>query len=93
MTTSWTLAMGRDDFVQTALVYAPMPDLSDGEVRLRADRIGLSANDVTHAVLGQPLRYRQFFAPEARPALRAVRFLRQQCCQLSKRLYHSHHSV
>jgi hypothetical protein len=29
MTTSWTLAMGRDDFARTALVYAP-PDLSDG---------------------------------------------------------------
>ena len=26
MTTSWTLAMGRDDFARTALVYAPMPD-------------------------------------------------------------------
>ena len=55
MTTSWTLAMGRDDFARTALVCAPMPDLSDGEVRLRADRVGLSANNVTHAVLGQPL--------------------------------------
>ena len=82
MTTSWTLAMGRDDFARTALVYAPMPDLSDGEVRLRVDRVGLSANNVTHAVLGQPLRYWQFFPPEPRPALRAVRFLRQQCCQL-----------
>jgi hypothetical protein len=61
MTTSWTLAMGRDDFVRTALVYAPMPDLSDGEVRLRVDRVGLSANNVTYAVLGQPLRYWQFF--------------------------------
>ena len=82
MTTSWTLAMGRDDFARTALVYAPMPDLSDGEVRLRVDRVGLSANNVTYAVLGQLLRYWQFFPPEPRPALRAVRFLRQQCCQL-----------
>ena len=79
MTTSWTLAMGRDDFARTALVCAPMPDLSDGEVRLRVDRVGLSANNV---VLGQPVRYWQFFPPEPRPALRAVRFLRQQCCQL-----------
>ena len=56
MTTSWTLAMGRDDFARTALVDAPMPDLSDGEVRLRVDRVGLSANNVTYAVLGQPFR-------------------------------------
>ncbi len=57
MTTSWTPAMGRDDFARTALVYASMPDLSDGEVRLRVDRVGLSANNVTYAVLGtgQPI--------------------------------------
>lgn len=72
--TSWTLALGRDDFARTALVYAPVPDLTDGEVRLRVDRIRLSANNVTYAVLGRPLRYWQFFLFEPRPALRAVRF-------------------
>jgi hypothetical protein len=82
MTMSWTLAMGRDDFARTAIVYAPMPDLSDGEVRLRVNRVGLSANNVTYAVLGQPLRHWQLFSPEPRFALRPVRFLRQQCCQL-----------
>ena len=61
MTTSWTLAMGRDDFARTPFVYAPMPDLSDGEVRLRVVRVGLSANKVTYAVLGQPVRYWRFF--------------------------------
>ena len=75
--------MGRDDFARTALVYARRcPDLSDGEARLRVDRVGLSANNVTYAVLGQPVRYWQFFPPELRPALRAVRFLGQQCWQL-----------
>ena len=56
--------MGRDDFARTARVYAPMPDLSDCEVRLRVDRVGLTANKVTYAVLGQPVRYWQFFPPE-----------------------------
>ena len=57
MTTSWTLAMGRDDFARIPLAYASTPDLSDGEVRLRVDRVGLSANNVTYAVLGtgQPI--------------------------------------
>ena len=32
MTMSWMIAMGGGDFARTALVYAPMPDLSDGEV-------------------------------------------------------------
>jgi hypothetical protein len=81
MTTSWTLAMGRDDFARTALVYAPMPDFSDGEVRLRVDRVGLSAmmsptpSSASRFGIGSS-------SPVARPALRAVRFLRQQCCQL-----------
>lgn len=57
-------------------------ELIDGEVRLRVDRVGLSANNVTYAVLGQPMRYWQFFPREPRPALPAVRCLRQQCCQL-----------
>ena len=38
MTTSWTLAMGRDDFARTALDYAPKSDLSDGEVFFPLDR-------------------------------------------------------
>ena len=37
--------MGRDDFARTALVYAPLPDLSDGEVRLRVNHLGLSYTD------------------------------------------------
>ena len=39
--------MGRDRFRRTAVDYAPKPDLSDGEVRLQVDRVGLSANNVT----------------------------------------------
>jgi hypothetical protein len=73
MTTSWTLAMGLG-------TISPEPHLfmrryltsATAEVRLRVDRVGLSANKVTYAVLGQPVRYWRFFPPEPRPALRAV---------------------
>jgi hypothetical protein len=73
MTTSWTLTMGRDRFRRTAVDYAPKPDLSDGEVRLQVDRVGLKANNVTYAILG-----RCGIGSSSRPtppALRAVRFL------------------
>jgi hypothetical protein len=66
MTRSWTLAVARDDLTRTTLAESPEPDLADGEVLLRADRVGLTANNVTYAVLGETLRYWQFFPPEPR---------------------------
>ncbi|GAB2198887.1 DUF2855 family protein [Sessilibacter sp. MAH4] len=42
-----------------------MDALAPGQVLLRVDRFGLSANNITYAVLGDALRYWQFFpAPE-----------------------------
>src|SRR5262245_36108513 len=66
MTRSWTLAMARDDLARTTLVESPAPDLAAGEVLLRVDRVGLTANNVTYAVLGETLRYWQFFPPAPR---------------------------
>lgn len=66
MTRSWTLAVDRDDLARTMLIESPAPDLADGEVLLRVDRVGLTANNVTYAVLGETLRYWQFFPPEPR---------------------------
>lgn len=43
-----------------------MPDVRDGEVLLRVDRVGLTANNVTYAVLGDSMRYWEFFPPESR---------------------------
>jgi hypothetical protein len=41
---------------------APTPrDLTEGEVRLRVDRFGFSSNNVTYAVIGDMLRYWEFF--------------------------------
>jgi hypothetical protein len=87
MTTSWMLAMGRDDFARTALVYAPMPDPSDGEVRLRVDRFGLSANNVTYAVLGKPVL--AVLPARAAPSVAGRALPRPAMLAALKQLYHS----
>jgi Protein of unknown function (DUF2855) len=61
MTTSWALAVARDDLSRTALFEDAVPELGDGEVLLRVDRVGLTANNVTYAVLGESFRYWDFF--------------------------------
>ena len=39
------------------------PETADGEVLLRVERFGLSANNITYAVAGDTLGYWQFFPP------------------------------
>ncbi|MBL6279373.1 DUF2855 family protein [Micromonospora fiedleri] len=66
MADSWTFAVARDDRARTTLVDSPRPALADGEALLRVDRVGLTANNVTYAVLGEAMRYWEFFPPEPR---------------------------
>ncbi|MGC5287409.1 DUF2855 family protein [Micromonospora sp. DT231] len=63
MADSWTFAVARDDLGQTTLVDGDPPAVADGEALLRVDRVGLTANNVTYAVLGDAMRYWQFFPP------------------------------
>jgi len=53
MTSFWALAVARDDLSRTALVAGDVPEIGDGEALLRVDRVGLTANNVTYAVLGE----------------------------------------
>ncbi|GID95289.1 hypothetical protein Adi01nite_47010 [Amorphoplanes digitatis] len=57
--------MARDDLGETTLIEGETPALADGEALLRVDRVGLTANNVTYAVLGESMRYWQFFPPGA----------------------------
>jgi hypothetical protein len=66
MSRPWTFAVARDDLKQTILAGTDVPDLRDGEALLRVDRVGLTANNVTYAVLGDAMRYWEFFPPEPR---------------------------
>lgn len=64
MTQCWSLAVARDDLARTTLLERSLPELEDGEVLLRVDRVGLTANNVTYAVLGESFRYWDFFPAE-----------------------------
>jgi hypothetical protein len=66
MTTSWTLAVGRDDLTRTTLVEGDRPTLAEGEALLRVDRVGMTANNITYAVLGDSFHYWDFFPPGPR---------------------------
>ena len=61
---SWTLTVARDDFTDTRLEATPLPEPGPGEAVLRVDRVGLTANNVTYAVLGDAFRYWEFFPAE-----------------------------
>ncbi len=62
---SWTLAVDRTDLLRTSLVEGDVPVPDEGEAVLRTDRVGVTANNVTYAVLGDAFRYWEFFPAPA----------------------------
>jgi hypothetical protein len=59
--TGWALEVARDDLTRTTLLDVEPAEPAEGEAVLRVDRVGLTANNVTYAVLGVPFRYWEFF--------------------------------
>ncbi len=57
MPTSWALEVSRADLTATQLQEVDLPEPGEGEAVLRADRVGMTANNVTYAVLGDSFRY------------------------------------
>jgi len=49
---------------RTRLVDTPLPTLEAGDALLRVDRVGVTANNITYAVLGDAFRYWEFFPAE-----------------------------
>src|SRR3954447_17822893 len=63
--TAWDLLVSRSDLTTTRLDDAEEPEAAPGQVVLRLDRVGLTANNVTYAVMGDAMSYWQFFpAPD-----------------------------
>ena len=60
-TRAWALEVARDDLSRTRLIDLDVPEPADGEAVLRADRVGMTANNVTYAVIGAAFRYWEFF--------------------------------
>lgn len=61
MTTAWSLLVGRDDFTHTSLDDVELSEVGPGEALLKVDKVGITANNVTYAVLGDAFRYWEFF--------------------------------
>ena len=66
-TPGWALEVTRDDLIRTTLLELEVPEPAPGEAVLRVDRVGLTANNVTYAVLGEAFRYWEFF-PASEPS-------------------------
>jgi Protein of unknown function (DUF2855) len=65
MTSSWALAVARADLSRTELFEGAVPQISEGEALLRVDRVGVTANNVTYAALGESFRYWDFFPADS----------------------------
>ena len=62
------LEVDRNDLHRMRAVERPAKPLESGETRLRIDRFGLTANNITYAVFGDTMGYWQFFPPTAESA-------------------------
>jgi hypothetical protein len=51
----------RDDFRECRVAESEPPAVGSGEALLRVDRFGLTANNVTYAVMGEAMSYWDFF--------------------------------
>lgn len=58
---AWDLLVRRDDLSATTLLDTEVPTAGPGQVVLRTDRVGMTANNVTYAVMGDAMRYWDFF--------------------------------
>ena len=59
------MGVGRDDLSRTELVEETLPEVHEGEALLRVDRVGVTANNVTYALLGDAMHYWDFFPTRA----------------------------
>jgi hypothetical protein len=62
---AWDLLVERDDLSRTELIQAPAPEIVTGEVLLSIDRVGVTANNVTYARVGEAMNYWAFFPARA----------------------------
>jgi Protein of unknown function (DUF2855) len=56
--------IAKDDLHRCRFAEQPPPALEPGQARLRVERFGLSANNITYAMFGEAMSYWSFFAAE-----------------------------
>ena len=62
---AWSMPVDRDDLSRAELVEATVPTIESGEALLRVNRVGMTANNVTYALLGKAMHYWDFFPTRA----------------------------
>jgi hypothetical protein len=63
---AWDLLVDRADLTHTELVDVALAEPGSGQVVLRVDRVGMTANNVTYAVFGDAMHYWDFFPADER---------------------------
>jgi hypothetical protein len=58
---TWDLLVNRADLADTSIREGDLPELDAGQVLLRVDRVGVTANNVTYALFGDAMHYWDFF--------------------------------
>ena len=53
----------KDDLSRHRLIEAEEPALTEGEILVKVDRFGLTANNITYGVVGERIGYWNFFPP------------------------------
>lgn len=61
---SRTVQVRRNAITETRIMGGPLPELGDGEVRLKIESFSVTANNVTYAVAGDAFGYWNFFPGE-----------------------------
>ncbi len=61
---AWDLVVAKDDFARTEIRPRLDPQLEEGQALLRVDRVGVTANNVTYASMGESMGYWDFFPAE-----------------------------
>jgi hypothetical protein len=61
----WHFLVDRNDYRRTRIVEFAPPPLHEGEVRLRVDAFGFTANNITYAAAGDMIGYWTFFPAPA----------------------------
>lgn len=59
--TAWHFLVDRDDYRSTRIVDTDPEHLDEGQIRVRVDSFGLTANNVTYAAAGDMVGYWTFF--------------------------------
>ncbi|MFT5617257.1 MAG: hypothetical protein ACI85I_000473, partial [Arenicella sp.] len=62
MENNWNLLIDKNDIRKAAIsAESNQKPLSEGQILVRIDKLALTSNNITYAILGKPYKYWEFF--------------------------------